>query len=164
MGAAISTVANDGRDAMAYALRVSAMAAAIYPTDRQMFRIFGDALIPDLTNLALHGRRVMEAYGVVDTPLAKWGFWPNSSVENPVTANLHDAFGHILHATGIRLGWEKFSGDIDAYKGRECRFLGHVRVISSAKCETYVLGSIAASFLCGVTKSLAQLSTAQGGD
>jgi len=144
---------------MAYALRVSAMAAAIYPTDREMFNIFGDALIPDLTNLALHGRRVMEGGGVVDTPLANWGFWPSSSVENPVNANLHDAFGHILHATGVELGWEKFDGEIDAYKGRDCRFLGHVRIASKAKCETYALGSIAASFLCGVTKSLAQSST-----
>ncbi|MDP1667451.1 hypothetical protein [Phaeovulum sp.] len=151
----LTTLEQDGKAANAAAMRLCAMAAAIFPTDRNLQAAFGDALIPDLLLLALHGRRVMEGYRVVATPIANWGFWPASRVVSSSTSNLHDFFGHVLHATDISLGWEKFDGVIDAYRGRECCFLGHVTLESHSRNETYALGAIAASFLCGVSQSLA---------
>jgi hypothetical protein len=142
---------SDMREAYASALRISACAAAIFPTDRQLFDSYHEAVVPELIRFALHGRRVMEAFGVVDTPVADWGFWPTSRAPGLSSKNLNDSFGHILHSTGASLGWERFEGAIDAYKGRECRYLGNVSFTSEQGTEKFAVGAMAASFLCGVT-------------
>jgi hypothetical protein len=93
----------------------------------------------------------MEAHQVRDTPVADWGIWPTSREVDLSSKNLFDTFGQIIHATGAEMGWERFDGEIAAYNGRECRFLGHVIVQSDEGTEKFSLGSIAASFLCDVT-------------
>ena len=142
---------SDMREAYSSALKISACAAAIFPTDRELFESYHEAIVPELMCFALHGRRVMEAFGVIDTPVADWGFWPTSREPDLSSKNLHDTFGHILHSTRASLGWERFEGTIDAYTGRECRYLGHISFTSEKGTEKFALAGVSASFLCGVT-------------
>jgi hypothetical protein len=147
-------VQSDMQSSYASAMRLTACAAAIFPTDRELFESYHEAVLPDLMQLALSGRHVMEAYNVKDTVVCDWGFWPTSRAPELSSKNLYDTFSHILHSTRMSLGWEKFDGEIVAYRGRDCRYLGHVEMESDEGLEKFALGSVAASFLCDVTNKV----------
>ncbi len=145
----------DGRRAQECALRLMAYSSCLYPTDQELHPLYSEVVVPDLLGLALHGRRCLERFSIKDTSVADWGFFPASRQSDLADLNLLDSFSHILHATRIDLGWERFEGEVDLYRGREVRFLGHVECSSDNGELKFPLGRLASSYLRGAVSRLA---------
>ena len=75
--------------------------------------------------------------------------WPASSVIPPKGINLWDAFGAIIHAVEITIGWEQADLQPNPYSGRIARFAGNVRVKSDDKEICLPIGGLVSSFFFG---------------
>ena len=141
---------NSGHIAEERALRLAVACSAVLPSDKKLQELIGRQIVGDIVELAFHGRRTMERRGMKNAPLGFDPLWPPSTKEVPTGLNLWDAFGIIIHATEITVGWEKPDLSTNPYKGRSPQFAGYVDAKSDTKQVTFSIGTIVTSFFGNV--------------